>query len=61
MTDAGLAERKNSILDMLPPMDLVHEWKHYSMKPDMLFGWRPDSVQGAPIPFHFDSEPLEVC
>ena len=42
-------------------MDLVDEWKHYSMKPDMVFGWRPDNVQGAPIPFHYDSVNLEVC
>jgi len=26
------------------------------MKPDMIFGWRPDDITGAPIPMHFDFE-----
>jgi hypothetical protein len=30
------------------------------MKPDMIFGWRPDDVTGAPIPMHFDFESFEI-
>lgn len=39
-------------------MDLVGN--HFSMKPDMLFGWRPEDITGAPIPMHFDFELTEI-
>ncbi len=42
-------------------MDFVSDSRQYSMKPDMLFGWRPDDIQGAPIPMHFDFEQFEIC
>jgi hypothetical protein len=58
VTSAHL-ERK--ILDLMPPMDLVCETRQYSMKPDMLFGWRPEDITGAPIPMHFDFEQFEIC
>ena len=34
----------------------------YSLKPDMLFGWKPDisNIHGAPIPLYFDYEDMEV-
>lgn len=45
---------------MNPPMDFVDINKQFSMKPDMLFGWRPDDITGAPIPMHFDFELFEI-
>lgn len=42
-------------------MDLVSDARQYSMKPDMIFGWRPDDIQGAPIPLYFDFEQFEIC
>jgi hypothetical protein len=48
--------RKTNVLDLLPPMDFVSEHVTYSIKPDMIFGWRPDDITGAPIPMYFDYE-----
>jgi hypothetical protein len=49
--------RKTNFVDIIPPpMDLVSEHVTYSIKPDMMFGWRPDDITGAPIPMHFDYE-----
>ena len=33
----------------------------YSMKPDMMFGWRPDTqpISGAPIPLYYEYETFE--
>jgi cytosolic carboxypeptidase protein 2/3 len=34
----------------------------YSLKPDMMYGWKPDisNIHGAPIPLYFDYEDMEV-
>lgn len=45
---------------LLPqPIPLITE--QYSLKPDMVFGWKPQEIQiaGAPIPLYFDYESYE--
>ena len=44
----------------MPPMELTNIRRNYSLRPDMVFGWKPDDIHGAPIPLHFDYETNEM-
>ena len=45
--------------EQLPVINALDHRQH-SLKPDMVFGWRPDNVIGAPIPMFYDFESFEL-
>ena len=62
MQSQGVSEQssdENEIQPQKSVMPLVRSG--YSMKPDMMFGWRPDTqpVSGAPIPLYYEYEMFE--
>jgi len=49
-------EKQHSSLLPLPLINSSH-----SMKPDMMFGWKPTATaQGAPIPLYYEYEPISI-
>lgn len=53
-TSASVVPHKMANLPL--PAPIITE--QYSLKPDMVFGWKPQDIQiaGAPIPLYFDYE-----
>ena len=51
---------KKAVLAAMPPMELTNIRRNYSLKPDMVFGWQPNDIHGAPIPLRFDFEGVEL-
>ena len=51
---------KKRVLEAMPPMELTNIRRNYSLRPDMVFGWQPNDIHGAPIPLRFDFEANEV-
>ena len=47
---------RRKVLAAMPPMELTSIRRQYSLRPDMIFGWKPDDIHGAPIPMNFDYE-----
>ena len=47
---------RRKVLAAMPPMELTSIRRQYSLRPDMIFGWKPEDIHGAPIPMHFDYE-----
>ena len=47
---------RRKVLATMPPMELTSIRRQYSLRPDMIFGWKPDDIHGAPIPMNFDYE-----
>ena len=47
---------RRQVLAAMPPMELTSMRRQYSLRPDMIFGWKPEDIHGAPIPMHFDYE-----
>ena len=51
---------KRQVLSAMPPMELTNIRRNYSLKPDMVFGWQPNDIHGAPIPLRFDFDVVEL-
>ena len=47
---------RRQVLAAMPPMELTSIRRQYSLRPDMIFGWKPEDIHGAPIPMNFDYE-----
>ena len=47
---------RRKVLAAMPPMELTSIRRQYSLRPDMIFGWKPEDIHGAPIPMNFDYE-----